>query len=342
MFEQYRTSRGSASRDRDVLEVRLDDLMGEVGANGRSVLDRQALTRILQAALGAEGPVDDVRLGDLLDRYPSVRVSTEGRSFVVGRLVLTALARQLVGQRGFSIEDVTVGELMDAVPPLTIGPDGTVENLDRRSGGILKSLFGQIQKVDASQDPRAVERRDLKLRYESVVRLVNQLRLEGFVAKDDANAVYDEAYRRLLAAGQDDHVPLLDAHLRLESELANSDTSGMGRAERIALRWEARRHAFGEETAALLFSRQEAMERYQIDQLALEADDYSAPQDKAKMLAERRMRVKVELAGQGSYVGFPDEAQDRASSIAGEQSDEPSVRPEEDAGSQARRERRQR
>jgi hypothetical protein len=140
------------------------------------------------------------------------------------------------------------------------------------------------------------------------------------VERGDPNAVYDEAYRQLLAAGQDDSVPLLDAHLQLESELANADMSGMGRAERIQFRWQARRYAFGEEMASILFSRQEAMERYQVDELTLESDDYSTPRDKARALAERRMRLKVELAAQGSYVAFPDEAQlqEPASSLPNE------------------------
>jgi len=311
VFERARA--GQRERDRGVLEVRLDDLTAELGADGRTVLDRQALTRVVQAALGTDEPVEQMRLGDLLDRYPRVRVSTEGRSFVIGRVALTLLARQALGRGTSRIEDATVGELMDAVPALSLGPDGTVENIGGRSAGVLQSLFGQIQKVDSAKDPRLRKRMDLELRYARVERLVNELRLEGFVAKGDANAVYDEAYRRLLAAGQDDDVGFLDAHLRLESELDNADMSGMGRAERIAFRWQARRYAFGDEMAALLFSRQEAMERYQIDQLAVESDDYSAPEDKARLLSERRMRLKVELAAQGSYLGFPDEAARKAS-----------------------------
>jgi hypothetical protein len=308
VFERYR----ARARERSVLEVDLDDLTNQLGSSRRrTVLDREALARVIQAALGTDAsvePVEEVRLGDLLDRYPRVRISTEGRSVVLGRLALTALARRVVG-RGPRIEDVTLGELMDALPPVTLGPDGVPENLGASAGGGLESLFGQIQKVDQPEDPRRLERRDIEQRYENVSRLVNRLRREGFVERGDPNAVYDEAYRQLLAAGEDDSVPLLDGHLQLESEIANADLSGMGRAERIQFRWQARRYAFGDEMAAILFSRQEAMERYQVDALALESDDYSSPRDKARALADRRMRLKVELAAQGSYVAFPDEAQ---------------------------------
>jgi hypothetical protein len=209
------------------------------------------------------------------------------------------------------VEDLTLGELLDAVPPVQLGPDGTAEGLDRGTMDLLSTLFGSVRRVDHSRDPRFRERAELEARYETVVRLVNQLRLEGFLGEASRDTLYDEAYRRLLAAGEDDALPLLEGHLVLESELKGAEVSGLDRAERIASRWEARRNAFGEETAKLLFGRQEAMERYQIEQLAIEGDEYAEPSDKARRLGELRTRLKVELAAQGSYVGFPDEVSRR-------------------------------
>jgi lipase chaperone LimK len=79
----------------------------------------------------------------------------------------------------------------------------------------------------------------------------------------------------------------------------------MNRSERIAYRWEARRRAFGPDAAALLFSREEAMERCQIDSLAIEADPGLTDEERTGRIRDRRAALKVELAAQGTYVGFP-------------------------------------
>jgi lipase chaperone LimK len=59
--------------------------------------------------------------------------------------------------------------------------------------------------------------------------------------------------------------------------------------------------------ADLLFSRDEAMERYEVDRLGLEADPSLSVEQKAQRLRERREALKVELAAQGTFVSFPDE-----------------------------------
>ena len=67
---------------------------------------------------------------------------------------------------------------------------------------------------------------------------------------------------------------------------------------------------FGVQVAELLFTREEAMERYEVDRLTLEADASLSGEEKAQRLQERRAALKVELAAQGSYVSFPDEGRD--------------------------------
>ena len=63
----------------------------------------------------------------------------------------------------------------------------------------------------------------------------------------------------------------------------------------------------GAQMADLLFSRDEAMERYEVDRLGLEADPSISAPERAQRLGARRQALRVELAAQGSYVSFPDE-----------------------------------
>lgn len=290
-----------------VLVVRLDELMTELGKTGRSVLDRQALLDLVQRAVGADEDVQFMRLGDVLDAVPGVRILADGRSIRLGPRTIRFLAQRVVGRRAGPVEEFTVGELLDRLPEIGVNPDGTLASAERRTERTLSALFGSIRRVDHSRDPRFRDRFALQQQYDRVIGLVAQLRHDGLAGADE-NALYDEASRQLVAAGDEDAVPLLEAHLRLESEYENAETSGMSYADRIRFRWQARRWAFGEDTAELLFNRQEALERYQIDKMALEADDYSAPRDIAKRLSTRRTQLKVELAAEGSYVGFPDES----------------------------------
>jgi hypothetical protein len=300
------------------LEIRLDDLMTEISDSGFSSLDRKALLDMGQLALGTDEPVELMRLADVLERIPSVRILTEGRSIVLGPRAIRLLARLAVDGRTGAVDELTVGELLDALPSIALNSDGSPRRLDRRSQRLADAVFGSVRRVDAARDPRFNERLDLENRYERIAQLVEDLKREGFSGDEDRNAVYDEAYNRLLTANEESAIPLLDGHLRLEEELDRINPRSMSHAERIQFRWEARRLAFGEETAKMLFARQEAMERYQVDKLALEADDYSEPSEKARRLARRQNELKVELAAMGSYVGFPDAAPRPADAAAPE------------------------
>lgn len=297
----------SFRRDRrGTLEIQLDDLMTELGSSGRSTLDREALLELAKSALGTDEPVELMRLGDALAEIPRVRIVADGRSIVLGGRTLRLLARVAVGGGRGSVDELTVGELLDALPPVFLGPDGTLQTTDRRTQRALGAVFGSIQGLDHYRDPRFGQRQALRREYDGVVALVKEMRREGYSV--DSNALYDEASRRLAASGTTDALPLLDGYLRLEAEYENAEMSGMSHADRIRFRWQARRWAFGDELASLLFTREEAVERYQIDKLALDSDGYSSPRDKARRLARLRQQLKVELASKGSYVSFPDES----------------------------------
>lgn len=299
----------SVTRAQDqALEIRLDDLMAEMGDAGLRSLDRQAILDVAQRAMGTREPVETMRVADVLKRVPRVRIVTEGRSVVLGSRAIRLLARLAVGRERGAVDELTVGELLDELPPVALDEDGSPTRLDRRSARLAEAIFGSLKKVNHARAPGFAERLELEQKYERVVALVKDLKRGGLTRDADRDALYDEAYNRLQTANEEDAITLLDGHLRFEDEMDNVNLKSLSHAERIQLRWEARRSAFGEETAKLLFGRIEAMERYQVDKLALDADDFSAPDEKAKRLAQRQKELKVELAAMGSYVGFPDES----------------------------------
>ena len=286
--------------------VRLDDVLGGLGRG--VVLDRPALGRVVREVVGSDEAVDGLRVGELLDRVPRVRVSSQGLSMVIGRRTLTQIVQHVAGRGG--VDDMTVGEVLDGVAGAQLTHDGMAGLLDQdATTSLLGAILPGAQRVDHSRDAQARRRQALQRLYGRVVDLVRQVRREGF-ADADRNAVYEEAHKRLLAERQLAAIPLLDGHLRLEEELAAAQVGTSSRAERIASRWEARRKAFGAQVVEMLFSRDEAMERYEVDRLALAADLSLSDEDRARKLGERRQALKVELAAQGSYVSFPDEARD--------------------------------
>jgi lipase chaperone LimK len=155
-------------------------------------------------------------------------------------------------------------------------------------------------------------------------------RLAG--SRDVGARLYQEAHDELVAREQLDVVPILDLYVELEQELERTTFKSMTLADRIRNRLEVRRRVFGDDLTNLLFSRDEAIDRYDIDRLALEADQELSPAQKARRLRVRRDALKVELAKQGIYVGFPDEAPQARrrlarGTVAGE-----AVVPAEDAG----------
>jgi len=287
------------------LEVRVDDLIDFLGSTGASSVDRSVLRLLARGVMPGTRRIERVTLGDILARYPRVRIVVEGRSVVFGRLAMRALARRLVGATGRPIDDTTVGELLDAMPAVRIAPDGT-PSTDESTVGPLRALLASIRKQDPSRDARFAERVELQARYRLVLDVIQELRLEGAIR--GGSDPYDAAYARLIDAGREDAIPLLDGALKLKTELDGIDGSTLSRPERIASRWEARRVAFGDDVASLLFGRQEALERYQIDTLRISSNKRLSQAAKARRLARRRTQLKVELAAQGSYVGFVDEA----------------------------------
>ncbi len=286
------------------LEVQLDDLLREITAGGGLRLDRAALGAAGQAVVGEGVALENMAVGELLDRVGSIRVTSQGVSVVLGPRTVARVLRRVLGTES-RIETLTVGEALDGLTGAQVTAAGVRGRLEHRAlADALGAILAGAPRPDHSADAAFDRRGALQAQYRDVVSLVRQIRRAG-VSGLERNKLYDQAYDRLLKADQAHAVPLLDGHLRLEEEMATSRLGTDGRAQRIASRWEARRRAFGDEMADLLFGRQEAMERYEVDRLAIAADRMLSAAQKAQRLERRRAALKVELAAQGSYVSFP-------------------------------------
>jgi hypothetical protein len=295
-----------ARRDRTPVEVRFDDILRAIGSGGLR-MDRATLGKLAQTVVGGDD-VETLSVGQALDRMGRIRVTSQGMSVVVGRRTLARVLRSVLGEDE-PVEALGVGDVLDRLSGAEVTADGVIGRLSQQTllaalgGGLLE----RVQRPDHASDPGFAQRFALQKRYQEIETLVRQVRREG-AGGGEPGALYDEAYNRLLKANGADAVPLLDGCLRLEDELASALLPSMSRAERIAARWPARRRAFGDEMAGLLFARREALERYEIDRLALAADGALTAEERARRLDARRQALKVELAAQGSYVAFADAA----------------------------------
>lgn len=291
------------------LEIQLEDYI-QGYAGGTLEVDRDALTRDIQDLLGTSEALEEVRLAELLDAAPRIRVSWRGLSADLGEKSMLFLARRVVG-REIPIRQITVGDMLSALPDVVLSSDGTPTVAGQPD--LLPELGRTLRKAERferARDPEFIERRGLEMEYAQVKVMVKQLRRDG-IGQGSDELLYDEAFGRLFDEDRADAVPLLEGHRRLEAELATADLHGTTLAERIAFRWEARRRAFGEDLAETLFGRKEAVERYQVDLLAIESDPSLDAAGRAARIEERRTRLKVELASQGSYVGFVGQDVDR-------------------------------
>lgn len=315
------------------LEVQLDAVLEQLGSG--VVLERPALLRLLQVVVGEDPDVESKPVSDVLGTVTRVRVTSSGLSLTIGRRVIVRALSQLIGADG-TLEQMTVGEVLDGIAGAKLTSDGIAGLLDQNAvTSLLGNALDVAQRPAPVRDPLFLRRQTVQRRWTVVTELVKDLRRNRVVntehevphlAKDprrrsaeaERDALYNEAHDRLVAQQERACIPLLDGYLRLETELEATQVGATTRAERIPLRWEARRKVFDAPMVALLFGRDEAMEHYEVDRLALDADEALSAADKARRLQARRDALKVELAAQGSYVSFPDEAGPGETEAAGE------------------------
>jgi hypothetical protein len=294
-----------------VYDLELDLLTREMGRRGRVVLDREGLAAAVQAALGPEAVLDDMRVADLLRDVRRVRVRFQGMTIPLGQRALRRLLNHFAGY-DWPIEDMPLSALFERLSGLELGAQGAPGWLDEPTvSALLGRNLGKFQRSERVRDPDRERRRTFALQYDQAVGAVRKAEREFAGTREATEHLYDHAYDVLAADGQLDAVPLLELHLQLEQELERTTFKSMTLAERIANRVEARRRIYGDDLTNLLFTREEAIERYEIDRLNLEANPELSARQKARGLSARRTALKVELAKQGIYVGFPDESPGR-------------------------------
>jgi hypothetical protein len=317
-----------------LVELALDGLLQDMGGRGGLVLDREAVVEAVQSVLGAEQSLEAVRAEDLLRSVGRVRVRLEGLSLPIGSRALRRIVQYVAGDTPLDV--MSVAELVDRVAGLEVTAAGAPGLLDGNTLAVmLGSALGKAQRGGRRGPDADFERRQaLRLQYAAVVSAVRQARRAGAA---DGERLYESAYDRLVEADRIDAAPLLDLHLQLERELERTHFPSLTRAERIAARAETRRRIFESEMADMLFGRDEAMERYELDRLALAADASLSAEQKAERLGARRDALRVELAKLGTWVSFPDEARPRRLVHAAEPEDPADLAEEDEGGPRGRR-----
>jgi len=161
----------------------------------------------------------------------------------------------------------------------------------------------QVERIhhsgDESRRERSVARRDSS----KVKRLLTELRGRGLRGE----ALYAAAEEQLMAAHGPGVLKMLDGYRRLEEEVAKEVLDGMNPEERFEYLHQARREAFGEEMAHMLFFKDEARERYYLEERSLREDPDLSEEMKAERIQELRKQLKVDLASQGTTIQFADE-----------------------------------
>lgn len=288
-------------RDGVILEISLEDYVQGISAKGGVVLDRAALEGAIQDLVESSEPLEAIHLQDLLAVAPRIRVSWHGISADLNRNSVLFLARRVVG-RDFPVREITVGDLLTALPDISLSSPNSSLVTGEADLHSFSQQLRKVERFERTRTPEGLESHALQTEYLGVTAMLEQIRRDGSVSGEEA--VYDAAFGRLFDQDRADAVPLLDAHRRLQEEVAATDLRSMTLSERISFRAEARRRAFGEEMAGKLFARQETIERYQVDLLALKSDPSLSDADRAERIADRQMQMKVELAEIGSQSGF--------------------------------------
>jgi hypothetical protein len=161
----------------------------------------------------------------------------------------------------------------------------------------------RVERVHHSGDEK-MEERSIARKYSlKVRRLLKELRGQGFRGE----ALYAAAEDQLVAAHGPGVLKMLDGYRQLEEEVAKEDLEAMSPEERFDYLHQARQVAFGEETAHMLFFKDEARHRYYFDERALREDPDLSEEMKEDRIRELRKKLRVDLASQGTSIQFADE-----------------------------------
>jgi len=170
----------------------------------------------------------------------------------------------------------------------------------------LWEVFQEILKVERiapfenpEQRARAVAKRDFNL----LKQRIKEFEAQGL----EGEALYGAVEQRFLDENAEGALKMLGGYRRLEQALAAADLDRMSPEERFEHVVEARRDAFGEETAEAIFFEKEAYAQFKLEEMAIVKDTGLTEAEKQAEIIGRRNTLQVELASRGSYVSFADE-----------------------------------
>ena len=176
---------------------------------------------------------------------------------------------------------------------------------DEGAGDVLQRIqqVMEVDRVHHSGDEQRIERSIARKDFSRVKRLMRELKQQGLRGE----ALYAAAKEQLTAAHGPGALKMLDGYRRLEEDLDREDLDSMTPEERFEYLHQARQAAFGVEIANMLFFKDEARDRYYLDEWTLRDDPYLSEEVKAERIHALRKQLKVDLALQGSSIQFADE-----------------------------------
>ena len=258
------------------------------------------------------------------DCFPILRALLDSKSGMVGRsillsvgIIIVALVAGVVwkhhdpGNPSPVTENrpATLGAERDSVTrsePLTASIDrGRPE--DQEDAALWKAIQEafKVERVQPSENPERKERAVARKEFNRIDELVRELREQGLTG----NALYETAENRLAETDGPRALALLEGYRALEEELSKSDLDAMSPEERFETIYKARRYAFGDEMANIVFFEEEAYARYKFEEKAILEDSDLTSEERREQVTPFRNALQVELASRGTYVSFADDRQ---------------------------------
>jgi len=204
-------------------------------------------------------------------------------------------------------EPASVHETRDAVTgdrhyTLSIATDTGQDEESQNVWEVLKEVL-KVERLAPFEDPERRARAAAKSDFNLLRQWGKEFEAQGLEGEE----LYAALEERLIAENAQGALKMLDGYRRLDETLAATDLDGMSPEERFEYVAEARRDAFGEETAEQIFFEREAYTQYKLEEKAIARDEGLTEAEKQAEIIGRRNALQVELASRGSYVSFADE-----------------------------------
>ncbi len=186
--------------------------------------------------------------------------------------------------------------------PAAVEDKGLGEQEDANPRESLRKAF-TVERVDRMGDPGGLERATARRDYYRVKAQIEQAGRRGLEGEDLYRAVEDV----LQEDSGEGLLEMLAGFRVLEEELSKANLDAMSPREKHAYRYAARRRAFGDETADMLFLEEEAFTRYKLETKAVRDDASLTEEERESKIRAFRRFLKVELASTGASIVFADE-----------------------------------